>query len=135
MSEAEIISELGFRAELNWNLLQWWVSVSFAAMMAAYFGSQKLTKPIVALIIGIYFLTTVRVILAVGNHGFYIQDLYMALQSLSDLGEMSAVGAGALDRSVENSVQGWFGPIWVVLSFVFTNGFVIYCYKFVKKPE
>ena len=135
MSEAEIISELGFRTEAQWNLLQWWVSVSFAVMMAAYIGSEKLTKQIIALIVVMYLFTTLRILLVLGNHSAYILDMYTALQTLSESGGLSAVGAGALERRAGESPSILIGNIWFLFSFIFTIGFVLYCYKYVKKPE
>ena len=134
MSEAEIISELGFRAEVSWNLLQWWVSISFAVMVAAFWGSRRLTNGIVAVIIGLYSMSTVMVFLSISNQGNVIYDLNAALRVLSDSGELSVVGLGALSR-LGQDLGTVLRPFWVGFSFFFTIGFVFYCLKHEEELE
>jgi len=132
MSEAEIISELGFRAEMTWNITQWWVSICFAVMVATYLGSRKLTKPIVALIIGLYALTTARALLALSVHTAYVFDLYEALRILSETEQLTVVGTGALERQ-DSPVQSFLSPLWLAGSMIFTVSFVVYCYRHVRE--
>ena len=61
MSEADLIDQLLARSEVLWNLNQWWVSVSFAVMLAAYVGAERLSRILVGLMVGLYSLYTITV--------------------------------------------------------------------------
>ena len=137
MSEAEILAELSTRSEIQWGILQWWISISFAVMVASYLGAEKLTKTIVCIIITMYILTSVRAALALGIHNNFLVSLYAALKDLSDSGMLSTAGASALDyrERTTTGFPAFITAVWPLLSFFFTIGFTIFCYKYVKKAN
>ena len=133
MNEAELVSELGFRSGMTWDLLQWWVSIGFAVMVASYIGAAKLTKGITALIIFMFAITTAGALSAMLNHASYMQDIYRSLEVLASESELSYVGIGALERQGGYAVI--ISGVFFVLSIIFIFGFVIYCYKYLKDAK
>lgn len=134
MSEAEIIGELGSRTEIYWNLIQWFVSISFAVMVAAYWGANKLSLKIVAAIFGLYILTFITAASSILTQIGYIGDLYEALRLLNESNQLSVVGTGALQRQ-GNNLGSILQPLWGGVSFVFTIGFVVYCYIYERASK
>jgi len=131
MTEAEVLAEISTRTEAIWSLLQWWVSLSFAVMVGAYWGAQRLTVGITILICSLYSLSTLVVFSGMTNFSLAVRDGIETLRILSLDPGLSPIGEGALGR--QSSLVVVFTQVWVVASFLFTNAFVIYCYKRVRE--
>lgn len=133
MSEAELVMEFGASTALMWSNLQWWVSFSFAVMVAAYVGAQRLTKRLIAIIFGMYFIAW----LAVLGSMIAQTDLNVALRQemgiLRDAGELSLVGISRLEST--GMTVGLSAPLLFISSIVFTYGFVMFCYTRIKKDR
>ncbi|MFT7470557.1 MAG: hypothetical protein ACI8XU_000447 [Kiritimatiellia bacterium] len=127
MREAEILVEIGFRTDTIWVLLQWWVSISFALMAAAYIGASKLTGLVVAVLLSMYALTFMTTGSAmVSNQGFNTAAIE-SLSVLSETMQLSPLGLHALE-SLDGRDSVLFRLLFWV-SFFFTNGIVLYSYK------
>ena len=130
MSEAEIVSEIGNRTELLWVMLQWWVSISFAVMVASFWGAKRLSIGIVAVITFMYTLTTVFIFSSMLNQFGFLAANFDALQALRDSGQLGIVGADYLD---DFGIRLYLQPLFAAFSFLFTVGFVVYCYKYERR--
>ncbi|NKB32428.1 MAG: hypothetical protein GKR91_04955 [Pseudomonadales bacterium] len=133
MSEAELISTLIESNSLMWTILQWWVSFSFAVMVAAYVGAERLTRRLIAIICGMYFIAW----LAVASNLIVLSEqngaIFQELDILREADQLSLVGLSRLD-----SAEGLFGvptAMLFLLSIFFTYGFVLYCYKSAKRGQ
>ncbi len=127
MNEAEILIELGFRTNTIWDLLQWWVSISFALMAAAYIGASKLSRLVVVALLSMYVFTLMAVGSAMGSNQQFNIAAIESLVSLSETTQLTPLGLHALG-SIGGRDSVFFNLL-LGLSFVFTVGVVIYCYK------
>ena len=132
MSEADLIDQLLARSEVLWNLNQWWVSVSFAVMLAAYVGAERLSRILVGLMVGLYSLYTItvweHVLSLVSLHSSYME----ALSLLADSSQLGVVGQAYLEQQDNRKLSIVF-PAFMVVAFLITNGFVFYSYRKYKK--
>ena len=133
MSEVDLLAALEFRTEMTWNIFQWWVGISTAVMVASYLGADKLTKPVVALIVGMYTFGSYVYLESLLNNAAYIADVYESLSLISQETALSIMGNGVLERQagVFTSARAYF----IGLLFLFTHGFVIYSYIFIRTKD
>lgn len=135
MSEAEILAELSSRVELSLISIHWWVSISFAVMLATYWGASRLTKGVVGIIIGMYTIATTVSFNAIANTRLMIQGSYDSLRVLSESTQLSPLGLTALEISARDSFTRPLVGGFMVIAFLFTISFVVYSYKYIKELE
>ncbi len=131
MTEVELLELISTRGERIWSLVEWWSSVSFAVMAAAYLGSGKLNRTIISLITIMYTVVFLATIQALGNQFDFVATAYEQLADIAASESLGIVSNAALER------QGSRYPIEPVLLFggyFFTIGFMIYCYKKLRGP-
>ena len=134
MTEAEIISEIGFRSEILWNLTQWWVSICFAVMVASYMGRDHLSRALTGLIVILFSWYTLVVAQGVLEHLQFMGALYDGLSFLQENSQLGIVGQAALE--INPSQQERVGlPYFLFTAFVVTNGFVIFSYLKLRKSQ
>jgi hypothetical protein len=125
MNEAELVSHLLSRNEALWDLTQWWVSISFAVMVAAYIGAKYLSRILVGFIIFMYAFYSFAVMQRVVQHFSYYDPIENALSVLASSSQLGTVGQAALEH-VELGA-GVYMPVFLFLAFLTTIGFVIFC--------
>lgn len=133
MNEAEVVTQYWVVNELIWSLLQWWVSISFAVMVAAYLSSKQLTRILISLIIAMYSFYSVIMQQAVVGQ---LQIMRVLRDELNMLGQVSPLGLTA--QTVVDSAGGTIGLLLVfftITAFTVTNGFVLYCYFKLRKTD
>ena len=133
MNEVDLLAALEFRTEMTWNIFQWWVGISTAVMVASYLGADKLTRTAVVLIIGMYAFGSYVYLESLLNNAAYITDVYESLSLLSEETTLSLMGNGTLERraGLFTSARAYF----IGFLFLFTLGFVIYSYKYIRTKE
>jgi len=127
MSEADLMVEIGFRTNNIWSLLQWWVSISFALMAAAYIGAKHLSFGLVATILSLYVLTFITTVQAMMTNQQIHAAAIEALSALSETTPLTRLGQHALGTL--GGSDSTFFNLLLFLSLFFTIGVVIYCYK------
>ena len=127
MSESDIIAHLAFRNEMIWSLVQWWVSISFAIVVASYFGANRLSRLLVTVIIALYLLYTLTMCTEFLTQMTYIAAIYKDLTALAESTQTGFIAQSALDRR-----GGYTGPLVLLtmgVTFLVTIGFVVHCYR------
>lgn len=125
MTEIEIIEHIALRAQINWSIIQWWISASFGVMIASFVGSEHLTKWLAALSVSLYTLYSAASLSAIFNHNDYIFGAYRALETLAENSELTPLGIVALENSASPAIP--FMPALCLAGFLCTIGFVVYC--------
>ncbi|MBL4572082.1 MAG: hypothetical protein JKY86_03290 [Gammaproteobacteria bacterium] len=130
MSEIDVIEHIGYRGERLWFFLQWWSSISFAVMAAAFLGSRKLNRVIATIIVSMYTLATATIMQGVSNQSSWVDSGYAQLQRMASSGELSLVGMAALERQENLPLPAeYITQFFAGAGFLFTVGFVVYCHR------
>jgi hypothetical protein len=127
MSEIDVLTHLAYRGEMDWNLVQWWIGISFGLMIGSFVGSEHLTKGLTALSIFLYFIYSAASLQEIFNQAGYIQATYETLELLAASSGLTPIGHVALENGRSNSIS--LMPVLCLMGFLATVGFVMYSYK------
>ncbi len=131
MNEAELVSHLLSRNEVLWVLIQWWVSISFAIMIAAYIGVKHLTHTLIGLIIFMYAFYSFIMVREVTQHLAFSDPIANDLSELAGTSQLGSVGQAALNQLELGG--GILMPVFLLFVYLITNGFVVFCYIKLKQ--
>ena len=129
MTELDLVTHISSRGDMMWNIVQWWISVSFGLMIASYIASEHLTKGLATLSISMYSLYSVTSVDSIIRHSDSITAGYQTLELLAAESPLTPLALGRLDGTASQPLM----PFLCIAGFLVTNGFVIYC--LVKRPS
>ena len=127
MTEAELVLELGLNLERGWGMVQWWVSITFAVLLAAHLGAKYLNNIFVSIIVVLYSLLSFVVAQVFLSYMRMVFASARSLKTLSEQVELSGVGNHLI--SGNSSLLGVSLWITLLLTFLMTNFYVVYSFR------
>lgn len=117
-----------------WVFVQWWASISFAVMTAAYLGRAKLSAVVAAVMVIMFTLSTLAIMNGVSNQVVWIDAAYGQLAQIGQNNELSHIAKTAIAHRANNVHAGSIlNYAFFITSYVFTLGFILYCWRSGKK--
>ena len=114
MSEFELTNLIHLSTERSANLLQFWLTASFAVVMASYFGGDKLNGLMFKLVATLYMLASVT---------FLCSSIDGAVQYTEYMKRMAEQG---YETAQFDSVYGWIAGIGMLSLYVIGTLGVLY---------
>jgi hypothetical protein len=133
LSESELIEHLFSIYDRCWTIVQWWSSVSFSLIIVAYLAADRLSKGIVATLLGLYTLYTIWV------YSLMAYNINMAVALLGDLESLRVAGSlrsqgGMTALQDQLPVYGiWLGNIAQLATFIACVGYFLYAFRQARK--
>ena len=128
MGEVSILNEIAIRTEIQWSIVQWWASITFALLLAAHLASHVLTKVLVGIALALYSLFSLGVAQVLSFNDSVVQAALGELQILLDESTLSLIGQAILD-DYNSGIRGITLLGTLVVAYFSTIFFVIYSYR------
>lgn len=99
MSEQELFELMAARADVNWEIFQFWTSVTFAYIAVSHFAAKSLNWFIIVVLSLLYASLSVVVYQMAANNLAVLEGFTLELQALSESTEVSAASVAWLQIS------------------------------------
>ena len=96
MTEQDLLAAAARRADINWEIFQFWSSVSFAYIGLAFFGARHVNWPIVGFLSVLYTAVSLAVVELASNNLVVLQAYTDDLAALASQG-----------KTVTTATQAW----------------------------
>jgi hypothetical protein len=127
MSELELIELVSGASERIWGLIEFWVSVSFAAIVAVHYSSNRVNGALASIVTILYTAFTLMVFTSMGAHSDNQTAAYELLAVLEAKENLTAIGEQTLEYSRSERVQKIYAFTFMATYFG-TVGYVVYSY-------
>ena len=133
MNEGEILEQLFGVYDRYWTIVQWWSSVSFSLIIVAYLAADRLSKGIVATLLGLYTLYSVWVGMFMGHNINIILAIRADLESLRAAGSLRSQEALIVLQDPLAVHGAWLGISAQIATFFACVGYLLYAVSQAKK--
>ena len=127
MTEIELIELVNGRSEMMWGLIEFWVSVSFAAIIAVHYSNNRINGPLATVVLILYTSFTLMVFASMGAHGDVQSGAYELLAVLEEKGDLSVIGEKVMDYSRDLRSQRTYAFTFLLI-YLGTIGYVIFSF-------
>jgi hypothetical protein len=132
--EAEVLNEIATRTEIQWSMVQWWASITFAVLLASHLAAHVLSKLLVVIALVLYSLFSLGVSQVLAFNASIVQAALLELQSLDSESDLSLIGQ-AIFQGYESGFRGITLLSTLAISYLSTIFFVVYSYRTGKKED
>ena len=127
MNEFELIELVNSRSEMMWGLIEFWVSVSFAAIVAVHYSSNRINGALATIVAILYTAFSLMVFTSMGAHSDNQSAAYELLEALETKESLTALGEQALEYSRNVRAQRIYAFTFLAI-YLGTIGYVVYSY-------
>ena len=101
MTEPEILEAISARSDSIWTLVQFWISLSFAAILAIHYTNKELGKVLIVTLLVLYTGYSLAILRSLSNHSDVQQAAWSMMAKLEKEQRLSPIGQQSLDGSRE----------------------------------
>jgi hypothetical protein len=133
LSESELIEHLFNLYDRYWTIVQWWSSISFSLIIVAYLAADRLSKVIVATLLGLYTLYTIWAYLLMAYNLNMVASLFVDLASLHVAGGLQTEVALTAIQDKLPDYGAKLGTIAQLATYIACVGYFLYAFRQARK--
>ncbi len=99
MSEADLLEQISARSDSIWTLVQFWISLSFAAIVAIHYSSKQLSGLLIATLLLLYTGYSLTILRSLATHSDSQGAAWSMMVEMESAGTLSPLGSQSLESS------------------------------------